>query len=89
VTNALRGTARKMILRGEDNMPGTKTGGQRAAEKNKFRHGNDFYKRIGAIGGSRTGVRKGFAANPALASIAGTIGGTKSRRGKARQGVEL
>ena len=65
-------------------MAGTKTGGEKAAEENKRRYGRDFYARIGSMGGSKTGTRpKGFAANPELASRAGTIGGRKSRRGKA------
>lgn len=42
-------------------MSGTLTGGQRAAVKNKQRHGTDFYKRIGALGGKK-GRTGGFAA---------------------------
>lgn len=68
-------------------MAGTKVGGQRAAEKNRARHGKDFYARIGALGGSKTGVKKGFAANPALARAAGAVGGAKSKRGKAKKEV--
>ena len=62
-------------------MAGTKAGGQKAAATNKALHGSDFYAKIGAIGGKkdRTG---GFAANPALARIAGAKGGRISRRGK-------
>lgn len=43
-------------------MPGTKTGGKAAARTNKAKYGDDFYARIGALGGkaSRTG---GFAAD--------------------------
>jgi len=37
---------------------------------------------IGTKGGSKTGIIKGFAANPELASRVGTIGGLKSRRPK-------
>jgi general stress protein YciG len=60
-------------------MSGTATGGRLAAKKNKNKHGEDFYKRIGAIGGqkSRTG---GFFANRELARRAGSIGGRVSRR---------
>jgi general stress protein YciG len=65
-------------------MAGTKIGGAKARETNCAKHGRDFYARIGSMGGSKTGTKpKGFAANPELASRAGTIGGRKSRRGKA------
>lgn len=42
-------------------MAGTIIGGKRAAITNKLRHGEDFYGRIGAIGG-RKGTTGGFAA---------------------------
>ena len=35
-------------------MPGNKIGGLKAAEANKAKHGLDFYKRIGAIGGTKS-----------------------------------
>lgn len=62
-------------------MSGTVEGGRRAAERNRVRHGADFYARIGAIGGrkSRNG---GFAANRDLAKEAGRKGGMVSRRSK-------
>lgn len=63
-------------------MAGTKEGGRRAAETNKKLHGDDFYKRIGSLGG-QNGHTGGFASNPALARIAGAKGGRKSRRGRA------
>ncbi len=66
-------------------MSGTKNGGVKAAETNKKRYGKDFYKKIGAKGGVKTGVKKGFAANPTLAAMAGKKGGTKSKRGKAKK----
>lgn len=69
-------------------MPQTKAGGLKAAQTNKLRHGNDFYKRIGRKGGSKIDVRKGFAANPELAVIAGAKGGRISRRGAAKRKVE-
>jgi hypothetical protein len=62
-------------------MAGTKAGGRSAAETNYDRHGRDFYKRIGAIGGSK-GHTGGFAANRELARIAGAKGGRISRRVK-------
>lgn len=63
-------------------MAGTKADGLKAAATNKRRHGDDFYVRIGRRGGKQ-GRTGGFAANPALASIAGRIGGHKSKRGPA------
>jgi len=65
-------------------MAGTKTGGLKAAEKNRKRHGEDFYKRIGRKGGL-TGQTGGFAANPELARIAGAKGGRISRRNKSKK----
>ena len=62
-------------------MAGTKAGGQKAAATNKALHGSDFYAKIGAIGGKK-GRTGGFAANPALARIAGAKVGRISRRGK-------
>ena len=60
------------------------TGGLKAAATNKAKNGEDFYKRIGQIGG-RNGrgenYKGGFASNRALASIAGAKGGRISRRG--------
>ncbi len=63
-------------------MSGTKDGGIKAAETNKSRHGSDFYKKIGGKGGLVVGVKKGFAANPELASKAGKKGGKISKRTK-------
>lgn len=64
-------------------MPGTKAGGIKAAKTNRERHGEDFYKRIGAVGGSQpTSTPKGFAASRERASAAGRKGGKISRRGK-------
>lgn len=60
-------------------MPGTKAGGQRAAETNKKRHGSDFYAKIGATGGKK-GRTGGFYANRELAREAGRKGGLISRR---------
>lgn len=60
-------------------MPGTKAGGLKARQSNYERHGNDFYKRIGAKGG-RNGHDGGFRANPALAVVAGAKGGSISKR---------
>jgi general stress protein YciG len=66
-------------------MSGTKNGGIQAAATNKDRYGKDFYVKIGAKGGKKTGVKKGFAANPTLAAAAGRKGGKISKRGKAKK----
>ena len=62
-------------------MSGTVSGGKLAAETNKERHGEDFYRKIGAVGGKK-GHTGGFFANRELARTAGKKGGTISRRGK-------
>lgn len=64
-------------------MAGTKAGGIKAAATNKAKYGSDFYAEIGRKGG-RNGHTGGFAANPELARIAGSIGGKISKRGKAK-----
>ncbi len=67
-------------------MSGTAKGGRLAAQKNKQKHGADFYARIGRIGGRR-GRTGGFAAGPAgrrRASHYGAIGGAISRRRETR-----
>lgn len=61
-------------------MSGTKIGGIKCAQKNKKLYGDDFYKRIGAKGG-KAGHTGGFAANPALAKLAGHRAGSVSKRG--------
>lgn len=63
-------------------MAQTKVGGKKAATTN-LKNDPDFYRRIGAIGGSKPTTKpKGFAANPELARIAGKKGGKISRRPK-------
>lgn len=71
-------------------MAGT-TGGARAASKtNRGRYGEDFYARIGRIGGKK-GTTGGFASEDIgddgltgreRASLVGIIGGRKSRKNK-------
>lgn len=65
-------------------MAGTKVGGLKAAQTNKGKYGKEFYARIGQKGG-RLGHTGGFAANPALARIAGAKGGRLSKRGPAKK----
>lgn len=65
-------------------MAGSKFGGLKAAQTNKERYGDDFYKRIGAKGG-KVGGLKGFAVNLTLARLAGAKGGRNSRRGPAKK----
>lgn len=64
-------------------MAGTKAGGVKAAATNKEKYGSEFYANIGRKGG-QNGHTGGFAANPELARIAGSIGGKISKRGKAK-----
>lgn len=77
-------------------MPGTREGAAKAVLTNKKKHGEDFYKRIGAKGG-HNGTTGGFASDKVgedgltgrqRASIAGAIGGFKSRRGPAKKDLE-
>jgi len=66
-------------------MAGTVIGGIKAAQTNKAKHGEDFYREIGAKGGKSgkaQGTIKGFAADPNRARWAGALGGKKSRRPK-------
>lgn len=51
-------------------MAGTKAGAIKASATNRERYGQDFYRRIGQIGG-RNGHTGGFASNPELARVAG------------------
>lgn len=81
-------------------MAGTRAGGIKAAQKNKLRHGDDFYKNIGHIGGQK-GTTGGFASgwkcdgkcnldhkfglDHKVAKCAGYKGGRISRRGKKKK----
>lgn len=69
-------------------MSGTKLGGRRARETNERKYGKNFYVDIGALGGKR-GRTGGFASGKIgpdgltgrqRAAIAGSVGGTISRR---------
>lgn len=69
-------------------MPGNRIGGLKCAATNKAKYGDDWYKKIGAIGG-RNGIGKGgFASNHTLAQLAGAKGGRLSRRGKSPKTIE-
>lgn len=70
-------------------MPGTHEGGKHAAKSNKERYGDDFYVRIGSMGGKK-GRTGGFGSmnvgadgltGPQRASVAGKKGGIISKRG--------
>lgn len=65
-------------------MSGTKAGGLKAAATNREKYGKEFYSQIGRKGG-QNGHTGGFAANPALARIAGAKGGRVSRRGPSKK----
>lgn len=69
-------------------MPGTKAGGLKTAKTNYEKYGKDFYRNIGKKGG-KNGHTGGFAANPALAKIAGRKGGKVSKRGKAKKKIDF
>lgn len=67
-------------------MSGTVAGGRKAAQTNKRKYGESFYKVLGAQGGKKgkkDGAIKGFDADRELARRAGAIGGTISKRKKA------
>ena len=66
-------------------MSGSREGGLKAKDTNYGRYGEDFYKKIGAIGGKK-GTTGGFYANRGLASIAGRKGGRISKKPKKIQG---
>lgn len=66
-------------------MSGNKIGAAKAATTNKERHGADFYKKIGSIGGKNRSPLKGFGGMaPEKRIEAGRKGGTISRRGPAK-----
>lgn len=78
-------------------MSGTKAGGLKAAKTIMKRYGEDFYGEIGRRGGSN-GHSGGFASNKVGADgltgrersrIAGRKGGLISRRGPAKENIEI
>lgn len=60
-------------------MGGTRASGLKTAITNKARYGQDYYRKMGALGGSM-GHTGGFYQNRELASIAGAKGGSISRK---------
>lgn len=79
-------------------MTGTKAGGAKAAATNKKLHGEDFYAKIGQIGGKNNSGTGGFASmkvgrdgmtGPERARKVGAIGGSISRRGPSKVREEL
>ncbi len=61
-------------------MANTKAGGSKACQTLKERYGEDYFKKIGALGGKKS--RGGGFADKDLARRAGAIGGRKSKRKK-------
>lgn len=60
-------------------MSGTTAGGKKSSDYLKAKFGDDFFKKIGAIGG-KNGNTGGFHVNRELARTAGKIGGSISKR---------
>lgn len=50
-------------------MAGTKEGALKAAATIKEKHGEDFFKKVGAIGGTAKSPNKGFGADSEKAKI--------------------
>lgn len=71
-------------------MSGTISGGRKAAATNKAKHGSDYYAKIGHKGGSKCRPEtRWFSLHPELAKKAGSIGGSKSKRGTAKRGHKV
>jgi len=61
-------------------MSATKEGGVKAAVTNKQKYGEDFYKKIGTLGGKKSRGGGFAAATPEQVREWGRKGGRKSRR---------
>ena len=62
-------------------MGNTKAGGKKVAITNKLKYGDDYYVKMGQLGG-RKKVPKGFARmDKEKVRAAGKLGGTRSKRG--------
>ena len=67
-------------------MSGTKAGAMKAKKTIIERHGEDYFKNIGSIGGKNRSPLKGFGGmTPEKRRMAGAKGGSISRRGKAKR----
>lgn len=62
-------------------MAGSIDGGKQAAATNKAKYGEDYYVKIGAMGGKRP-TTGGFFGDRELARRAGAMGGRASKRRK-------
>lgn len=63
-------------------MAGDREQGLAASETNRRKYGDDYYARIGSIGGSKVGVKKGLAAmSPERRAEISRMGGKASRKG--------
>lgn len=72
-------------------VPGNKIGGAKAAATNKAKYGEDYYQRIGRLGG-QNGTTGGFAYWKAIGredfiAEAGRKGGLISRRGNNKETI--
>lgn len=69
-------------------MTGTIDGGHQTARTNKKRYGEDFYKKIGRMGGLKS-EGGGFSRVPGLASLAGRKGAAgKKIRKQIQEGLQ-
>lgn len=67
-------------------MSGSKLGGQKTAATNKAKYGEDYYKRIGSIGGKKGSIggfwhTKYVKGDAEAVAAAGAFGGRISKRG--------
>lgn len=79
-------TKHTLTEREDSCIAGTKAGGRKAAATNKEKYGDDYYVKMGAKGGSVSGIAKGWALqSPEKRREAGRRGGKLSRRGRAKK----
>lgn len=63
-------------------MAGSTEAAKKAAITNRQKYGEDFYGKIGRMGGMVRNSNKGFGGDRERARLAGAKGGSISRRGK-------